>query len=82
MSEELILQKLNNIEEKVTSISEIVSGNGDPQKGMVVRQAKMEEWKDNHEANHKISKRGRVAIACSSIMAVSAIIVAFISLLK
>ena len=93
MSEELILERLDTIDEKITNISRVVVGNGSTDRSLVVRLATLEESVNNCQLNssHKrayreqyaqISKRGQVAIICSSIAACTSVVVALIALLK
>ena len=93
MSESVILEKLDNIEKKINAISVVVTGNGSTDRSLVVRLATLEESVDNCQAQsaHKrayreqytqISKRGQVAIICSSIAACTSVVVALIALLK
>jgi len=82
MQEDLILDKLEGIDKKVTTISQVLLGNGNTDKSVVVRLAILEESDKNERANSRLGKRGQIAIVCSSIAAVTSVVVALIALLK
>ena len=89
MTEKVIIEKLENIEKDVGVISQVLLGNGDPERSVVTRLIRLEDSVKacqsrplEHHRSNETSKKGRVAIICSTITALSAIVVALIALLK
>jgi len=98
MSQELdLLTKVcvtvTDIQNDVSTIRTIVTGNGDPEKGLVTRltrledsvancQENSEEWQNVHDQAAVTTNKNRASIICAVIAAIAAISASVVVLLK
>ena len=94
MSQELDLltqlhSSVKDIQSDVTTIKTIVTGNGTPEKGLIMSHAHLVDsvkhcqqlavdWRKKHDEDSQLSNKNKIVLGCCIISSITAIVVAFL----